>query len=282
MNLIIEAGGTKSNLVFVDKGEITASYTEPGLHLSRESIEGFEKKVHRWSEFQSEKIKSVFLFAAGKIDPKKENSFKEIFSKVMDVIHIHIHSDLLAACYATAENNPGIVGILGTGSNSCYYDGKSIIKNVSSGGFILGDEGSGSDIGKKLLIDYLRNNVPSEIKQALEEEYKLTVDLVIQNMYGGTIKDAVDFCSSMATFVISRLENEYCHDICLHAIGSYLHLIKENYVGMSNQLYLVGSIAFHLESLIKTEAKKIDVEIINIIQHPVNNLSIFLAGKYKL
>lgn len=282
MNLIIEAGGTKSNLVFVDTGNIIALYPEPGLHLSRESIDGFEKRVQRWGEFQPEKIDTVFLFAAGKIDSKKENSFKEVFSKVMGVANIHIQSDLLAACYATAGNSTGLVGILGTGSNSCYYDGKSIIKNVSPGGFILGDEGSGSDIGKKLLIDYLRNNIPTEVKQALEDEYKLTEDLVIQNMYGGTIKEAVDFCSNMATFVISRLDNDYCHDICVSSIYTYLNLLKKNYPNMSNQLYLVGSVAFFLQDQLKTEAGKMNIDIIKIIQHPAKDLSIFLAGKYRL
>lgn len=282
MNLIIEAGGTKSNLVFVNKGEVVASYTEPGIQLSRETLEDFEKKAHRWSELQSEKIRSIYLFAAGKVDAKKENGLKEIISKSTGAENIHLHSDLLAACYATAGEKPGIVGILGTGSNSCFYNGKVIVNHVSPGGFILGDEGSGSDIGKRVLIDFLRNKIPSDIKLALENEYKLTADLIIQNMYGGTVKDAANFCSGMASFVTGQLNHHYCHQICLESIGAYLQLLKENYSTLSNQLYLVGSVAFHLKELIKTEAVKTGLEMITIIQHPVNELSLFLARRDSL
>lgn len=282
MHLIIEAGGTKSNLVFVEQGKIVASFTEPGVQLSRESLEDFEKKVHRWNELQSEKIQSIYLFAAGRVDEKKEKGLKDIIVQSMGVSNIHLHSDLLGACYATAGDKPGIVGILGTGSNSCYFDGNEIIKHVSPGGFILGDEGSGSHIGKRILIDYLRNQIPSDIRRALEDEYQLTADLIIQNMYGGTIKDAVNFCSSMAAFVTKRLENGYCHQICKEAVVAFLQLIKENYSGVSNRLYLAGSVAFYLQELIKGEAKNTGYELITIIQHPVNDLSLFLARRDSL
>lgn len=279
MNLIIEAGGTKSNLVFVNKGEIIASYKEPGLHLSRESVEDFEKKIARWAEFQNESIQSVFLFAAGKIDNKKENSFKEVIARIIGTTSIEIHSDLLAACYATAGNNAGIVGILGTGSNSCYYDGRVIVKNVSPGGFILGDEGSAADIGKTLLLDYLRLEIPGEIKNQLDGEFKISSDLINQNIYGGTIKDSASFCSSMASFVTSRLDNPYCMHVCTTAIEKYMLMLAKNYFSCSNHLYLVGSTAFYLKDILKSEAKKKNIEIIKITQHPVNDLALFLSGK---
>lgn len=288
MNLIIEAGGTKSNLVFVNKGETIASYTEPGLQLSRESLEDFEKKIVRWSEFhpltnaQDEKIQSVFLFAAGIIDYKKEKSLKEIITRIFNTTNIHFHSDLLAACYATAGNRTGIVGILGTGSNSCYYDGHSVVKNISPGGFILGDEGSASDIGKTLLLDYLRLEIPAEIKKQLEDELNLSANLIIQNIYCGTIKEAASFCSSMASFATSRLENSYCNTICTAVIENYLALLAKNYLSYSNQLYLAGSTAFSLKDILKAEAEKKNIEIVKITQYPVNDLALFLSAKHQL
>ncbi len=282
MNLIIEAGGSKSNLVFLDQGRILSEFTEPALQLSRETLEDFEKKIHRWHEFQPGSMQSVFLFAAGKIDQKKEEAFKEILSRVLGVVHVHIHSDMLAACYAAAGNQAGIVGILGTGSNSCYYDGSSITKNISPGGFILGDEGGATDIGKMVLKDYLRDDIPLDIRKELETEWKISPNLVIQNIYGGSIRDAANFCSGIAPFASSRLNNDYCRGICRGAVDQYVQLIEKGYIGLSNQLYLVGSTAFYLKDLLVESCEKRNIELIKIIQHPVKDLSIFLAGKYHL
>jgi glucosamine kinase len=282
MNLIIEAGGTKSNLVYIDQGKTIASYTEPGLHLSRETEEDLGKKAIRWSEFHQGPIQSVFLFAAGKVAVAKEQRLKELLKNAFKADNVHIYSDLLAACYATAGSGPGIVGILGTGSNSCFYNGNEIEKQVSPGGFILGDEGSGTYLGKQILIHYLRDQVPGDIRQALEKEFGLSAELILQNIYGGNIKEAAAFCSSFAPFIISRLSHTYCMEICRQAVVAYLQLIEKNYLPYSNKLYLVGSVAFHLKDILQLEATERNIEIVKIIQHPIHDLSLFLSSRYQL
>src|SRR5687768_2416166 len=161
MNLIVEAGGTKTNLLFIETGEVVAAYEEIGLHVSREPIDELKKRLVIWNELGHGNLQSIYLFAAGKMDQKKEKEFVSFAKSTLNA-SIQVHSDLLGACFATAGHQPGIVGILGTGSNSCYYNGKEIVKQVPPGGFILGDEGSGTQIGKKVLLDYLRNEVPAE------------------------------------------------------------------------------------------------------------------------
>ena len=282
MNLVIDSGGTKSNLAYLENGQILDVFTEPGLQLSRESVEDFEKKVIRWSEFKPGPLDSVFLFAAGHLDRFKEQKLIEILNKTFVARHIELHSDLLAACFATAGLNKGIVGILGTGSNSCYYDGETIVKNISPGGFVLGDEGSGAYLGKQFLIDYLRNEMPHDIQQQLEQELNLNPAMVIQNIYGGSVRDAAWFCSGFAPFIITRLKDEYCLKLCTKSINEYLNLIEKNYISYTNKLYLVGSIAFYLKDLIYEEAEKRNIEIIKIIQHPINDLALYLSGKYRL
>ncbi len=279
MKLIIEAGGTKSNLAFIENGQIVGSFIEPGLQLTQETAEDFEKKVISWSELQQGQVESVFLFAAGKVNAAKERILVEILKKQFNTSKASLHSDLLAACYATAGNNAGIVGILGTGSNSCYYNGSQIEKNISPGGFILGDEGSGAHIGKQLLIDYLRSNLPANTQQQLNDEYSLTNQLIIQNVYGGTVRSAAIFCSSFASFVTSRLDTDYCRKICSQSVEQYLSIIEKNYLQYSNKLYLVGSIAFYLSDIIKEQASKKNIELITIIQHPIKDLSLFLSDR---
>ena len=282
MNLIIEAGGTKSNLAFVEKGQIMVSYTEPGLQFSRESLEDLEKKIVRWNSFHAGPIQRIYLFAAGIGKGKKVEGVKKILEKIFHTDQVFLHSDLLAACYATAGNQPGIIGILGTGSNSCYYNGSDIILHVPPGGFILGDEGSGAYLGKQLLIDYLRSDMPVDVKQQLEQEKTLSAELVIQQVYGGSTKDAANFCSGFAPFIINRLEDAYCYQLCKKAMSVYIDLVEKNYGQHSNQLYLVGSIAFYLQDILKAEARLKHIEIVKLIQHPAQDLSLFLSARDQL
>jgi N-acetylglucosamine kinase-like BadF-type ATPase len=279
MNLIIEAGGTKSNLSFVENGEIKGLYTGPGIQLSSESAEDFEKKCMLWAEWHTGSVQTVYLFAAGKPDANKEQALQQILKKTFKATNVYLHSDLLAACYATAGNTPGIVGILGTGSNSCYYNGTEIETNLSPGGFILGDEGSGTYLGKQLLIDFLRRNIPTPLRQELISEFQLTDTLILQNVYGGTVKSAATFCSSFAPFIINRLNHGYCAQICQRGVDAYLQLIHENYTHLTREMYLVGSIAHYLKEMLIETARKKNIEIIKIIQHPITDLSLFLSGR---
>jgi glucosamine kinase len=278
MNLIIEAGGTKTTIVFIHQDEIIASYEEQGMHVSRESIEELKKRIVLWNELGHGNIQSIYLFAAGKMDPKKEKEFISFAKSIFQATQIHIHSDLLAACYASAGNHAGIVGILGTGSNSCYYNGKEIVKQVSPGGFILGDEGSGTEIGKKVLIDYLRNEIPAEFKIMLESTFSLFKDEVTPRLYGGSMKEAAAFCTMATPLVIDNIHLSYCKAVCTNSIDRFLQLIEKNYLSYSNRLYLVGSIAFLLTPLIMERGKLKNIQLIKVIQHPVKDLSLFLAA----
>jgi glucosamine kinase len=277
MNLIVEAGGTKTNLLFLQTGEVVATYEEIGLQVSREPIEELKKRLVIWNELGHGQIQHLYLFAAGKMDSKKEKEFIS-FAKTTMNASVEIYSDLLGACFATAGHQPGIVGILGTGSNSCYYNGKEIVKQVSPGGFILGDEGSGTQIGKKVLVDYLRNEVPAEFKVLLEGKFNIFRDDITAQLYGGSIKDAAAFCSLFTPLVIDNIHLSYCKTVCTTAIDQYLTLIEKNYMSYSNRLYLVGSIAYLLTPLIMERAKTKNIQLVKVIQHPIKDLSLFLAA----
>lgn len=279
MILVVEAGGTKSNLALVNEKGIHSSYTENGLQLSRESLDDLERKVQRWFELSPGLLDAVWVFAAGASANEKTKKFQAIISKALQCDRVYVESDLLAACYATAGNVAGIVGILGTGSNSCYFNGSSIEYSVPPGGFILGDEGSGAHIGKIFLQDFLRNQIPESIRKAANESIGMNNSTILEQLYGNTIKDAAYYCSISGGFVIDNLKNDYCHNICVKSIAEYMDIIESNYIQHSNKLYLVGSVAHLLNEIIETEASKQNINLIKNIQHPINELSIFLSQK---
>jgi len=277
MNLIVEAGGTKTNLLFIQTGQVIATYEEQSMHVGRETMDELKRRVTLWSEMGHGPLKNIYLFAAGKMEDKK---LKEItqFLKSNFSSSLEVYSDLLAACYATAGNQPGIVGILGTGSNSCYYNGKEIVKNVPPGGFILADEGSGTQIGKKVLLDYLRNEIPAEFKVILETHHTIFRDEVTARLYGGSIKEASAFCSLFTPLVISNIHLPYCKQVCTQSVDEYLTLIEKNYLTYTNRLYLVGTVAHLLTPLIMERAKTKNIHLVKVIQHPIKDLSLFLAA----
>jgi len=279
MNLIVEAGGTKSDLILLEKNQIISQFSEPSLNLSRESAEEFRNRLIKWNELINQPIDGFYLFAAGKLSQAKKEAFHQIGTEVFGSARIEFHSDLLGACYATAGDQSGIVGILGSGSNSCYYDGSRIIKTLSPGGFILGDEGSGASIGKRVLLDYLRGNCSTQATQILESELSLAPELIISQIYGGTIHQSSGFCNQVAKTAISNLSIDYFKNVCQELIIAYLNLLKQHYSNSQNQVFLVGSVAFYLRDIIQHESKKVGLELIKITQHPAIDLSLFLASK---
>jgi len=278
MKLIIEAGGTKSSLVYTRNRETLYSFTESGLNLTQENTEDFEKRILKWSSLVDEKVDEVYVFAAGDPGEPKKEQLLTILSAHFKTTKVSIQTDLLAACYATAGNNSGIVAILGTGSNSCYYDGKNIVKNVPPGGFILGDEGSGAYIGKQILIDYLRSKIPGELREQLQTEFQLTPAAVIQNVYGNTIRNAAMYCSSFLPFVIKNMSSAYCHHLASKAALDFMQFVKNNYGEQSTEIYLVGSAAYYMGDILHAQAKSLNIKIIKIIQHPIQDLCLFLAA----
>lgn len=278
MILVVEAGGTKTNLALVKDRKIVNQFTESGLQLARESVEEYERKVQRWLEIVTEPVSAVWVFVAGANTSHNSAKFKSIVEEKLACSEVHIESDMLGACWATAGNRAGIVGILGTGSNACFYNGIKIEQNFSPGGFILGDEGGATYLGKLFLKDYLRNKVPENLISHYKKEMGFTSHEVIQQLYGGTVNDAAQFCAQHGKFIIEKIDNQYSRQICSTALGDFVDNIVSPYLPFSSDLYLVGSVGFYLNEILISIAEKRNINLIKNIQHPINDLSLFLAN----
>ena len=275
MNLIIDIGGTKGRWYLVDKS-ITSSYETNGFNPFTSSISTLEQILKNLEDkFEFNSIKNIYYYGAGISAVSKKIIVKNKLEQFFSSSKIEIYSDLFGSCRALCSNLEGVVCILGTGSNSCYFDGKKIINKINSLGYLLGDEGSGYDIGKKFLRSYLRGNLPKEIENSFKEEYDSSNDM-LERVY--VINNQEKFISSISIFVSKNREHKYIKAF-IH--DHFIHYFKNIVLKYSiKNIFMTGSIAYYFKDEIKIIAKKNELKIVNILKDPIKQLCEFHI-KYK-
>ena len=166
--LIADSGSTKTDWCVVQNGQQQARYETKGMNPFFQTQNQMEDEIRQnlLPQLPNEQPTAVYFYGAG-CTPEKSPLVKESLERCFpDATTIEVNSDLLAAARALCGHQPGIACILGTGSNSCFYDGKGISFNVPALGFILGDEGSGANLGKRLVGDILKNQFPGDLRSS--------------------------------------------------------------------------------------------------------------------
>lgn len=178
--------------------------------------------------------------------------------------------DLLAAARSVCRRNAGIACIIGTGSNSCFYDGTEIISNVSPLGFILGDEGSGAVLGKLLVGDVLKNQLPVALREEFMQHYNLTTAEIIDRVYRKPFPNR--FLAGFSPFLAKHIQLPQVRSI---VEGSFRGFFKRNvmqYDYQSHPVHLVGSVAFYYQDILKEIAAEYGVRLGTIVREPMDGL----------
>ncbi len=215
-------------------------------------------------------ITAVYFYGAGCTAERRHiivNALKEIG---LDTAEISVESDLLGAARAVCGNQAGVVGILGTGANSCLYDGKKIVDNTPSLGFILGDEGSGAYIGKRLIGDCLKKVLSEEVCEMFMKEMGLTVSEIIEKVYRTPAPNR--FLAGVSRFCFNHTDNE---EIDALLVGCFVDFFKRNierYDAKDMPINLVGSIAYYATPQITRAAELCGMRIGTILKDPIEGL----------
>lgn len=180
-----------------------------------------------------------------------ESVFKQIFPSA---VSIQVHVDLLAAARALLGDSPGFAAILGTGTNTCLYDGNDISYHIDSLGFLLGDEGSGSAIGKRILVDFLRNRLSPELHSAFIREYGGNAEDIMDLLYKSSQPNR--FCAGFARFLdIPDMDEVYRHDVVGSSFRAFFSRLVSLYPDYQTYTFnCVGSIAHRFITILKEEA----------------------------
>lgn len=202
--LIVESGATKTDWCLMEAGKQVQRLQTPGMNLSTIAAEAnaavFAEAVDAFAG-----IDEIHFYAAGLLEFPTE--LDRLFQARFPGVQCEYASDLLAAARAACGHAPGLAAILGTGSNTCHYDGEKIVRNIHGGGFIIGDEGSGAALGRMFLADLVKDLVPSEIAGAFGARYEADYASVVRNVYKNPAPSR--YLGSLAPFILEYRGNAY-------------------------------------------------------------------------
>lgn len=223
-------------------------------------------------EFFKRRWSHVYYYGAGCSNPEK-NKIVESSLVAQFKTPVTVDSDLVGATRGLLVHEPGLACILGTGSNSCLYDGNQIIKHVRSGGYILGDEGSGAAMGRLFIGDLLKGFVPMDIRDSFVEKFNLNVDLLMDEVYNNP--HANRNLRNYGVFLSDHLQNEYVYRLVFNEISRFFERTILQYDYQSYAINFVGSVACQFSEVLLSVASKYGANIKKIVRASMPGLVIY-------
>lgn len=281
MKLIADCGSTKIDWCVLNEQKLAKQVFTCGMNAVMLTEEEMRTRIHtelvpELTEY-IDSIDSIYFYGAGCIS-------SEVCSNVATALKhnfpaaktVEVYTDLLAAARALCGHEPGIACIMGTGSNSCLYDGQGIAANVSPLGFILGDEGSGAVLGKLFLGDVLKNQIPAEIAASFLSEYDLSLMDIIRRVYREP--QANRFLASVTPFISKHIDVPEIHDMVLNSFKAFFRRNVMQYTGAEKHpVNFVGSIAYYFRPVLEEAAAASGLKIGTILKSPMDGLLKFHA-----
>lgn len=274
MILIADGGSTKADWIALDnqKNEVFRVRT---LGLNPAVVPEEELRNRIVNMFQliniKDEVTEIHFYGAGCGTPKPVEILCKVMKEIFINAEISIAEDMLAAVYASSGNNPAIVCILGTGSNSCYYDGNKMEMVVDSLGYSLMDEASGNYFGKKLILDYYYKKMPARIAKFFEKEFNLEADFIKMNLYRKPNPNM--YLASFAKFMFEFKDEKYIKKLIKKGFQEFFKFrILPYQKDVNTPIYFIGSIAYYFRDILEKVAEKYNLKITDVIQRPINNL----------
>ena len=272
MILIADSGSTKTDWCIVFNGTLIKRIGTKGINPFFQSEEDIQQELTAslLPQLPEGTINSVYFYGAG-CTPEKAPVLRRAIADSLPVIgNIKANSDMLAAARGLCGHEPGIACIMGTGSNSCYYDGKHIGANVSPLGFILGDEGSGACLGKLLVGDILKNQMTPELKEKFLKQFNLEPADIIDRVYRKPFPNR--FLASLSPFLAQNLDEPCVRTLVLNSFKAFLKRNVMQYDYQHSKVHFIGSVAFHYKEVLTEAAQEMGVQIGTILQSPMEGL----------
>lgn len=272
MKLIADSGATKTDWCVGENNFDSRFLHTQGINPFHQSKEHIQKVLKEELFPQLElgrDMTHIYFYGAG-CTPEKSLLIKEELRALFQHAEIQVESDLLGAARSLCGKEQGIACILGTGSNSCEYDGERIVSNVSPLGYILGDEGSGAVLGKRLVGDCLKHLLPESICSAFLQETGLTPAEIIEKVYRQP--QANRFLASLTPFLSVHREVPEIRNLLLSCFTDFFQRNVMQYSHPLRKVHFTGSIAWHFQEEVKKAAQTLYIPVGKFIQSPIHGL----------
>lgn len=273
MKLIADAGATKIQWMVTDGHQNFGPYETSGFNpyfMEPRILEDILAK-ELVPYLKTETIRDIYYYGAGCSTNQKCGIVDEALKEEFPHADIEVLHDLLGAARSLLNRQPGIACILGTGSNSCLFDGSTITENVKSLGYLFGDEGSGAFLGKLLLTEYLRERLPENISNAFDKRFGYSLENILDAVYNRPHPN--QFLSSFSKFIGDHISDPSMVDLVERNFDEFFKKQVTLYTDYrDHHIGVVGSVGFHFQDIFRKVAKKYHVEAGEILQNPIFGL----------
>ena len=274
MILIADSGSTSTNWVLVEHGKSIQSLFTPGINPFYQTPEEIAGEIATLTlNVKPSSVKAIYFYGAGCVADKIE-MVKHAIAQSFTQSQIYIESDFVAAARGFLQHEAGIACILGTGSNSCFYDGKDIVSNVSPLDFILGDEGSGAVLGKKFIADCLKNQLPEDLKNKFLTTFGLTANDIINHVYRKPFPNR--YLAQFTPFLAENMAEPAIYNLIFDSFTDFFVRNVMQYPNFDEYpVSFVGSIAYYFKDILEVVAFELGITLGEIKQSPLEGLVAF-------
>jgi N-acetylglucosamine kinase-like BadF-type ATPase len=281
MNLLIaDSGATKTDWRFIDENGGIVAFRSEGYNPWLVNAEQMEESMRRevLVALGEQQPSQLYFYGAGCGTPEKKEVVAAVLSKLFGKTTIEVDTDLLGAARSLCGPEPGIAAILGTGSNSCSFDGVAIVENRPSLGYVLGDEGSGAGLGKELLRKFLYDDLDLRLKENFVKRFNLTRAEILDHIYKQPLPNR--YLASFAKFIFQNIEHAQCTEIVIENFRAFFthHILR--YPGAKElPLHVTGSVGFYFSNLLRRVAEEQEVRLGRVTETPIAGLLNYHIGE---
>lgn len=274
MKIIAECGATKSDWRLIKDGEEIRQVISSGINVSTMKMSAIYETIAGLSEqfkAESDEVTDLHIYVAGVITDEIESDLRSRFTAHFPNAETEIQNDLLAAARALCGHAPGIATILGTGSNSCQYDGTEIVKRVYSSGFILGDEGSAATLGKLFVADFLKGLVPEEIAKDFSSRYQTDYSTIVANVYRSESSPS-GYLGGFAPFIMEYYGHPYIKELVDGNFRAFIRRSLKQYDTDNVPVGVIGGFGCALKDIFERIAEEEGISISRFLKAPIEGL----------
>ena len=275
MILIADSGASKTAWRLIKNDGSVEQYQTKGFNPYYQPPEELDQDIAELLHPQVEgDVSEIFYYGSGCSSKGNKEVIQTVLNKYFEGAMVEVDHDLLAAARALCGHEAGIACILGTGANSCYFDGSSIRENVASLGYVLGDEGSGAYLGKTLVADYLRDDIPKVIGERFTKRFGLDREAVLERVYHR--EQPSRFLASFAKFIFQNIKDPYCYQLVYDSFSLFFEKNVVKYAQVTEvPVHFTGSIAFYFSNILRQVASDKGIRVKNIVEGPIAGLTLF-------
>lgn len=275
MILIADSGSSKTDWRVIHRDGSISQHRSVGFNPYYMTAEEMAIQMrHEFLISLEGEIEEIFFYGAGCSAPNRKEEVRQALGTIFPRVAIHVDHDLSAAAHATCGHKAGIACILGTGSNSCDYDGQAILATRPAAGYILGDEGGGCYVGRRFLSDFIHEEMPGKIRDAAIERFHFSQNSIQDHVYRQPFPSR--YMASFCRFISENKSDPYCYALFYNSFKDFFakHVCKyADY--RSKPVHFVGSIAYYNSDILRKAAIDSGISVQIIIESPIAGLTLY-------